>query len=166
MVTTRNSGAMEERVEGLEKRMMDHSQMLDVILKRLDDMAMHSQQDQTMEPNQEEEDTASQIEDPGRGGQNRENLRYRGDEGRKLEVPTFDGADTNKWLVRVGRFFQVSDILVGKKLDYVVLRLMGEALSRQVLSSIIGVILSSGPNHIEIWVERPYYVCSMNCCNR
>jgi len=25
MVTTRNSGAMEERVEGLEKRLIDHS---------------------------------------------------------------------------------------------------------------------------------------------
>jgi len=42
MVTTRSSGAMEERVEGLEKRMMDHGQMLETILKRLNDMMMHS----------------------------------------------------------------------------------------------------------------------------
>jgi len=33
---------MEEPVEGLEKRMMDHDQMLETILKKLDDMAMHS----------------------------------------------------------------------------------------------------------------------------
>jgi len=48
--------------------------------------------------------------------------------GRKLEIPTFDGADTNGWLVRMDRFFRVSDILVGEKLDYMVIGLMGEAL--------------------------------------
>ena len=69
-----------------------------------------------------------QIVDPGGGGQNRENQHYRGDGGRKLEVPTFDGADTNGWLVRMDHFFRVSDIPVGEKLDYAVLGLMGEAL--------------------------------------
>ena len=38
---TRSSGAMEERVDGLKKWMMDHSQMLETILKRLNDMMMH-----------------------------------------------------------------------------------------------------------------------------
>jgi len=43
--------------------------MLETILKRLDDMAMHSpRQDQTTEPHQKEEDTSSQIADPGEGG--------------------------------------------------------------------------------------------------
>jgi len=126
MVTTRSSGAMEERVEGLEKQMMDHGQMLETILKRLNDMTMHSpQHDHTTEPHKEEEDTASQIADPRGGGQNRENSHYRGDGGCKLEVPTFDGADTNEWLVRIDRFFLVSNIPVGEKLDYAVLGLMG-----------------------------------------
>jgi len=47
-----------------------------------------------MKPHQEKEDTASQIADSSGGGQNRGNPCYRGDEGRKLEVPTFDEVDT------------------------------------------------------------------------
>jgi len=82
-----------------------------------------------MEPHQEEEDIVSQIMDPSRGGQNHENQRYRGDRGCKLEDPTFDGADTNECLVRMDCFFRVSDILVGEKLDYAVLGLIGEALT-------------------------------------
>jgi len=96
---------MEERVEGLEKRMMDHDQMLETILKKLDDMAMHSPR-QNEEPHQEEKDIASQIADPGGGGQNRRNPLYRGDGGRKLEVLTFDGVDTNGCLARMDRFFR------------------------------------------------------------
>jgi len=39
--------------------MMDHGQMLETILKRLDNMTMHSpRQDHTTEPHQEEEDIA------------------------------------------------------------------------------------------------------------
>jgi len=48
-----------------------------------------------MEPHQEEEDTTSQIVNLGGGGQNGRNPRYKGDGGHKLEVPTFDGANTN-----------------------------------------------------------------------
>jgi len=108
-----------------------HGQMLETILKRLNNMTMHSpRHDHTTKLHQEEEDTASQIADPGGRGQNRGNLRYRGDEGRKLEVPTFDGVYPNGWLVRMDRFFWVSNILVGEKLDYAVLGLMGEALTR------------------------------------
>jgi len=46
--------------------MMDHGQMLEKILKRLNDMTMHSpRHDHTTEPHQEEDDTVSQIADPG-----------------------------------------------------------------------------------------------------
>ena len=105
-------------------------QMLETILKRLNDMTMHlPRHDHTTEPHKEEKDTASQIMDPGGGGQNRGNPYYRDDGGRKLEVPTFNGADTNGWLVRMDRFFRVSNIPVGEKLDYTVLGLMGKALT-------------------------------------
>jgi len=130
MVTIRSLGAIEKRVEGLNKRMMDYGQMLETILKRLNDMTMHlPRHDHTTEPHQEEEDTVSQIVDPGGGGQNHRNTCYRGDGGCKSEVPTFDGADLNGWLVRMDRFFRVSNIPVGEKLDYAVLGLMGEALT-------------------------------------
>jgi len=129
MVTTRSSRAMEERVEGLEKRMMDHGQMLDYI-EETNDMMHHSpRHDHTTEPHQEEEDTASQIANLGGGGQNRGNLRYRGNGRHKLEVPTFDGVDPNGWLVRMDCFFRVSNIPVGEKLNYAVLGLMGEAFT-------------------------------------
>jgi len=43
---------MEERDDGLAKRIVDHDLMLEVILKRLDDMAMDPpQQDLTTELN-------------------------------------------------------------------------------------------------------------------
>ena len=61
----RTNGGMRRR---LEKQMMDHGQMLEAILKRLDDMAMHKK----------EEDTTSQIADLGGGGQNYGNLHYKG----------------------------------------------------------------------------------------
>jgi len=49
--------------------MMDHGQMLETILKRLNDISMHSpRHDHTTEPRQEKEDTASQIADPSGGG--------------------------------------------------------------------------------------------------
>jgi len=104
--------------------------MLETILKRLNNMTIHSPwHDHTTEPHQEEEDTTSQIADPSGGGQNRGNPRYRGNGGRKLEVLTFDGAYLNGWLVRIDRFFWVSDIPMGEKLHYAVLGLMGEALT-------------------------------------
>ena len=99
----------------------------ETILKKLDDMAMNSPW-QNQEPYQEKENIASQIVDSSGGGQNRGNLRYRGDEGHKLRVPTFDGVDTNGWLVRMDRFFQVSNIPVREKLNYAVLGLMGRIL--------------------------------------
>jgi len=103
--------------------------MLETILKRLNDMMMHSpRHDHTAKSHQEEEDTVSQIADLDEGGQNRENLHYRVDE-RKLEVITFNGADPNGWLVRTDRFFRVSNIPVGEKLDYAVLGLMGKAFT-------------------------------------
>ncbi|XLS59131.1 hypothetical protein HN51_008886 [Arachis hypogaea] len=123
MVSTRTTAAMEERVDGLEKQVAEQTQLLETMMKRMEELVLRSQQ-----PTPETEGGHSRNDDPG-GGRRRHPIPNRGDGNRSVDIPSFDGSDPSGWLVQMDRYFRISEIPVGDKLEYAVLALHGEALT-------------------------------------
>jgi len=127
MVSTRTTTGMEEKVEGLEQQFAEFRSeqglLLESIIKQLEDLKGSQRQ---REPHGDDKD--SHLEETG-GGQRHNHSQSKGDGNRKIEITPFDRIDASCWLVRVDRFFRISGIQVGEKLEHAVLALHGEALT-------------------------------------
>jgi len=101
---------------------MEQGRLMKVMMKQLEDLMGQQKQ------SHRDDEDHSQIDDPGRG-RHCEHAPNRVDSNRRVEIPPFDCSDASGWLVWIDRFFRISGIPVGEKLEYVVLALHGKALT-------------------------------------
>jgi len=127
MVTTHSVAAMEERVDSLERQMAEfraeQGHFMEAMLKRMDELIVRQHRVEI-----DGDEGTSRIDDQG-DERTQDPLPHKSDFNRSIEIPPFDGTDVRGWLVRIDRYFRVSSIPVGEKLEYAVLALHGEALT-------------------------------------